>query len=148
MASLIWADPTRPITEAMVIFGASDHVSTSYTEKSSRCVQSFVWSSQVRMPLVSKNAPACWLQKSCGAIVKKGLAPFFVVTHCFTSSGFKSKISLPWTTPALLISTVGCPIYALVQGGEEVLIVVTRLTSSIIIFETASTSSHLETSHL
>lgn len=32
-------------------------------------------------------------------------------TYCLTSSGFKSRINLPCTTPALLIKMVGCPIW-------------------------------------
>lgn len=147
MASLIWADPTRPITEAMVTYWASEGVSNSMHWKGSLCVQSFVWSSRARTPSVSRNVQACLLQKSCDAIVGLALALSPVGTHCFTSSGFKSKISLPWTTPALLISTVGCPIYIIFER-EEVLIMVTGLTSSMIFFETASTSSHFETSHL
>ena len=32
-------------------------------------------------------------------------------TDCLTSSGERSRISFPWTTPALLTITVGWPIY-------------------------------------
>lgn len=38
-------------------------------------------------------------------------------TYCLTSSGDKSRISLPCTTPALFTRTVGCPIYTSVGSA-------------------------------
>lgn len=39
--------------------------------------------------------------------------PVFNMTYCWTSSGVRSRSRFPWTTPALLIRTVGCPIYGI-----------------------------------
>jgi len=63
--------------------------------------------------LESRNGQAYWHQRfwgnACGLARDNNHMGWGA--HCCTSSGSKSRISFPWTTPALLMRIVGSPIY-------------------------------------
>ena len=96
LSSLICADPTKPITDAIVIYHTSEHIlNATYLNKTHnmpRLLLDHLGQECFQDPKVCKRVDLkCPVERfiSCIVLHYRG------VTRCFTSSGFKSRRSLP-----------------------------------------------------